>query len=80
MATRYQTELALKALLMELNSSVQDLFALIDNAIMRMHQEKLFVKEDTHTEKSGTENVLFTYAEAIVGSRPTVEPRNIEDF
>lgn len=80
MATRYQTELALKALLRALNSSGQDLYALIDNAIMRIHQEKLFVKEDTHTEKAGAEDVLFTYAEAIVGSRPTVEPRNIEDF
>lgn len=80
MATRYQTELALKALLMELNSSDQDLYALIDKAIMRMHQEKLFVKEDTHREKGGAEDVLFTCVEAIVGSRPYEEPGNIEDF
>ncbi len=47
MATKYQTELALKALLIELNHSGQDLYKLIDDAILRMQQEKIFVKEDS---------------------------------
>lgn len=37
MTTKYQTELALKALLTELHRSGQDLYTIADEAIRRMH-------------------------------------------
>ncbi|XTZ39363.1 hypothetical protein ACQYRI_04960 [Salmonella enterica] len=80
MATKYQTELALKALLIELHHSGQDLYTLIDEAILRMHQRKLFVKEDTLRERGGAEDALFSYVQEIAGSRPYMKPGNIEDF
>ncbi|AYL49762.1 hypothetical protein [Citrobacter freundii] len=80
MATKYQTELALKVLLIELNYSGQDLYKLIDDAILRMQQEKIFVKEDSHQERGGAEDVLFTNVEVIAGKRPDVTQGNIENF
>ncbi|ATF60391.1 hypothetical protein E5A44_03835 [Salmonella enterica subsp. enterica serovar Lubbock] len=80
MATKYQTELALKALLIELNHSGQDLYKLIDDAILRMQQEKIFVKEDSYRERGGAEDVLFINVEAIAGKRPDIAPGNIENF
>ncbi|MCS5452177.1 hypothetical protein ACJVQT_07975 [Enterobacter huaxiensis] len=83
MATKYQTELALKALLLELHRSGQDLYPLVDETILRMHQNKLFVKEDSLRERGGAEDALFATIEEIAGSRPYVEqvnPANIEDF
>lgn len=80
MATKYQTELALKALLIELNYLGQDLYKLIDDAILRMQREKIFVKEDSHKERGGAEDVLFTNVEVIAGKRPDVTQGNIENF
>lgn len=80
MATKYQTELALKPLLIELNHSEQDLYNLIGNAILRMQQEKLFVKEDLHKERGGAEDALFTSLKAITGKRPDVTQANIQNF
>ena len=80
MATKYQTELALNALLTELHRSGQDLYSLVDEAILQMHKRKLFVNEDTTRERCGAEDALFTYVEEIAGSRPYVKPGNIEDF
>lgn len=80
MATKYQTELALKALLTELHRSGQDLYAIADEAISRMHQMKLFVKESTSRERGGAEEVIATYVKEIAGSRPCGEQGNIEDF
>lgn len=80
MATKYQTELTLKALLTELHRSGQDLYALVDDAIMQMHKRKLFVKEDSTAERCGAEDPLFTYVEQLAGSRPDIKPGNIEDF
>jgi hypothetical protein len=80
MATKYQTELALKALLTELHRSGQDLYTIADEAILRMHQTKLFVKESTIRERGGAEDALYASIKEIAGSRPYVEPANIEDF
>lgn len=80
MATKYQTELALKALLTELHRTCQDLYTFVDEAILQMHKEKLFVKEDTIRERGGAEDALFACVEALAGSRPYVKPGDIEDF
>lgn len=80
MATKYQTELALKALLTELHRSGQDLYAIADEAIWRMHQTKLFVKESTTIERGGAEEAIATYVKEIAGSRPNGKTGNIEDF
>lgn len=83
MATKHQTELALKALLTELHRSGQDLYTIADETILRLHQNKLFVKEDSFRERGGAEDALFEFIGEIAGSRPDVKPENsanIEDF
>ncbi|AYL65399.1 hypothetical protein from bacteriophage origin [Escherichia coli UMN026] len=80
MATRYQTELALKALLTELNHSGCDLYELIERTILRMQQERLYIKEDSHRERGGAEDVLFRETENLVGKRPQAKPADINSF
>lgn len=85
MATKYQTELALKAILTELNASGYDLYDLLDKALFRMNSEHLFVKEDSHREKGGAEEILITYVKNLAGERTYSEnsdpkPTPIEDF
>lgn len=80
MATKCQIELALKALLTELHHSGQDLYTIADEAIRRMHQTKLSVKENTSKERDGAEDAIATYVQEIAGNRPDVEPGNPEEF
>jgi len=82
MATKYQTELALKVLLTELHRSDLDVHKLIDTAIAVMHTEKMFVKEDSSRERGGAKEALFTSATAIAGPRSNAgqKPDDIEYF
>ena len=85
MTTKYQTELALKAILTELNASGYDLYDLLDKALFRMSQENLFVKEDSHREKGGAEEILIIYVKNLAGERTysensDIKPTSIEDF
>lgn len=80
MATKYQTELALKALLIEMRRTGQDLYTIADEAILRMHQDKLFVKEDSLRERGGAEDALLASIKDIAGNRKNVKPGPIEDF
>jgi|GEM_PF-2193038 len=80
MATKNQTELALKALLTELNHSKCDLYDLIDRTILRMQQERLYIKEDSHRERGGAEDTLFNIVENLVGKRPHSISGNINSF
>ncbi|MEB0942073.1 hypothetical protein [Citrobacter braakii] len=80
MATKYQTELALKALLTELQHSGCDLYELIDRVVLRMQQTQLFIKEDSYRERGGAEDALFSVVENLVGKRPRTTPGKIEDF
>ncbi|MDQ1213555.1 hypothetical protein [Pantoea anthophila] len=80
MATKYQTELTLKALLLEMHRTGQDLYAIADEAILRMHQDKLFVKEDSLRERGGAEDALLVSIKEIAGSKQDVELGSIEDF
>ncbi|EAU2364061.1 hypothetical protein ZZ78_02075 [Salmonella enterica subsp. enterica serovar Infantis] len=80
MATKHQTELALKALLTELNHSGCDLYELIERTILRMQQEHLYIKEDSHRERGGAEDALFSTVESLVGKRPHSVPGDIKSF
>lgn len=86
MATKNQIELALKAILTELNASGYDLYDLQDKAICRMHIDSLFIREDSHREKGGAEDVLVAYVKQVAGVRtPHIESNHkltssIEDF
>ncbi|ASO50024.1 hypothetical protein D5X50_00910 [Salmonella enterica subsp. enterica serovar Blockley] len=80
MATKHQTELALKALLSELQHSGCDLYELIDRSILRMQQTNLFIKEDSYRERGGAEGVLFTTVESLVGKRPNTPSGDITSF
>lgn len=80
MATKNQTELALKALLTELNCSGCDLYDLIDRTVLRMHHSHLFIKEDSRRERGGAEDALFSVVESLAGKRPEIKPRAIETF
>ncbi|HHK9582759.1 TPA: hypothetical protein ACQZIS_003306 [Citrobacter braakii] len=80
MATKHQTELALKALLTELNHSGCDLYELIERTILRMQQERLYIKEDSHRERGGAEDALFSTVESLVGKRPNSIPGDIKSF
>lgn len=77
MATKYQTELALKVILTELNASGHDLTDLMDRAVCRMHKEHLFVKEDSHRERGEAEDILFAYVKNLAGER-TCNEKNIQ--
>ncbi|MFS7222437.1 hypothetical protein AB6859_15675 [Rahnella inusitata] len=82
MATKYQIELALKAVLLELKNLNLDLHTIRDNAILRMHQKNLSVKEGAVAEKEGAEEKLIELVLQIAGHDPraTDKKSNIEDF
>ncbi|TPG61485.1 hypothetical protein [Ewingella americana] len=82
MATKFQVELALKAVLLELHVRGVDLHSLQDASILRMHNEKIFVKEDSSKERYRAEEVLFGLVHKIAGAPPqsNEKPLPIEEF
>nr|WP_129952916.1 hypothetical protein [Rahnella sp. RFA10(1/100)] len=82
MATKYQIELALKAVLLELKHLNLDLHTIRDNAILRMHQKNLSVKEGAIAEKEGAEDKLFELVLQIAGDDPRAAGKksSIEEF
>lgn len=82
MATKYQTELALKAVLTELYASGYNLHNLLDNTLIRMDWDNLFVKSDSGQEKNGAEEILIYYVNQLAGNRPNTENDDypIEEF
>lgn len=82
MATKFQIELALKAVLLELKNQNLELHTIRDDSIILMHQEKLFVKESSLRERAGAEEILFELVKEIAGDDPicnVIKP-SIEDF
>ncbi|RKO77177.1 hypothetical protein [Pectobacterium parmentieri] len=87
MATKYQAELALKALITEMNEQGMDIHSLVDSAIARMHTKHMYVKEDSHREKGGAEDALHTVVKSLVvkyspprAKTDGAKPLGIEDF